>query len=311
LRFDFSAINASLDLAKANQNLIVSLNSSFKKFYVTYATYLGEDVTSLCENIDRDQPNISLENCARLVQCALSRDEQLADVRGIYLLIDEYDAFTNHYLEPPNAAEPHKTTWENTEVERTFTSFWSMVKILCSQDIRKVFITGISPLSLSSFGSAFNVARNMSFHQRLAGLCGLTSSDLKDVLKETCEDSETDKHNEINKHLSEMTKSFNGYHFCRYRTVETVYNTETCLAYLQSMVDGGEPEAEDPENSEVSELFLEKFATSAPLITDLEKALQCDEKGDFVPLKYDQLKFRFTLRDLVCQYLGLRPPRLR
>ena len=46
----------------------------------------------------------------------------------------------------------------------------------------------------------------------------------------------SDKHNE---HLSKMTKSFNGYHFCRNKKVETVYNTETCLAYLQSVVDGG------------------------------------------------------------------------
>src|SRR5436305_7876138 len=73
-----------------------------------------------------------------------------------------------------------------------------MVKLLCSQEIRKVFITGISPLSLSGVGSAFNVARNLSFHQDLAGLCGLTSSDLQAVLKVIGQDQ---------KHLSEMTKS--------------------------------------------------------------------------------------------------------
>ena len=112
-----------------------------------------------------------------------------------------------------------------------------MVKLLCSQEIRKVFITGISPLSLSGIGSAFNVARNLSFHQDLAGLCGLTSSDLEAALKEIGEDD---------KHLSEMTKCFNGYHFCSMKRVETFYNTETCLAYLQSVVDGGDEETRDP-----------------------------------------------------------------
>ena len=53
--------------------------------------------------------------------------------------------------------------------------------------------------------------------------------------------------------FQKMTKSFNGYHFCRYKTVGTVYNPETCLAYLQSIVDGGKLEAENPRNSEVSE----------------------------------------------------------
>jgi Predicted AAA-ATPase len=239
LRFDFSTIQASPDLAEANENLIVALNSSFQKFYKTYAAYLGEDFTSLCGNIDSKRPSESLRNCNELVQAALSREEdneELDDVRGIYLLVDEYDAFTNNYLETPNMAEPHKTTLDSTAVEYTFRSFWSTVKSLCSQKIERVFITGISPLSLSGIGSGFNVARNLSFHPHLAGLCGLTSSDLETVLEEICKD---DKHD---KHLSEMTKSFNGYHFCRNKTVETVYNTETCLAYLQSIVDGGDLE---------------------------------------------------------------------
>ena len=57
---------------------------------------------------------------------------------------------------------------------------------------------------------------------------------------------------------------------------------------------------ETPPNSEVAENFLEKFATSASVIANFEKALGCDKKGDFVPLEYDRLKYEFTLRDLVC-----------
>jgi hypothetical protein len=314
LKFDFSSILASPDLAEANKNLIVALNSSFRKFYKTYATYLGEDFTSLCGNIDSKRPSESLYNCNELVQDALSREEdneELDGVQGIYLLVDEYDAFTNNYLEAPNTTKPHKTTWDGTAVERTFSSFWNMVKLLCTQKIRKVFITGISPLSLSGLGSAFNVVRNLSFHQKLAGLCGLTSSDLEAALKEIGEDDKHDKHDKNdeddkpdkpNKYLSEMTKYFNGYHFCAIKRVETVYNTETCLAYLQSIVDGGDRQTKNPPNSEVAEKFLEKFATSASVITDFEKALQCDENGDFVFLEYDydELKYEFTLRDLVC-----------
>jgi hypothetical protein len=48
LRFDFSTIQASPDLAEANRSLIVALNFSFRKFYETYARYLGEDFTLLC-----------------------------------------------------------------------------------------------------------------------------------------------------------------------------------------------------------------------------------------------------------------------
>ena len=301
LKFNFSPIPASLDLEKANRNLTVSLNHSIEKFYETYATYLGDDVTSLCGNIDSERPDISLQRCSELVQRALSRarkekdkkekDKHLADVQGIYLLVDEYDAFTNNYLDPPNTVEPHKTTLDDSPVEETFRSFWCTVKLLFTEGIEKIFITGISPLSLSGLGSAFNIARNLSFHQDLAGLCGLTSSDLEAALKAIGKDD---------KHLSEMTKCFNGFHFCRDERVETVYNTETCLAYLQSVVDRGYVETKNPPNSEVSSKFLKKFATSASAIADFEKALECDKNGDFVPLEYDQFEDEITLRDLVC-----------
>jgi len=304
LRFDFSTIQASPDLAEANRNLIVALNSSFRNFYQTYATYLDEDVTSLYGNIDRQSPSESLRNCNLLVQNALSLareedNEQLAGVQGIYLLVDEYDAFTNNYLEPPNIVEP-QTTWDRTAVGSTFKSFWAMVKSLSSEGIQRVFITGISPLSLSGLSSGFNVARNLSFHQDLAGLCGLTSLDLISVLNEIYKHDKPDKPDNPDKHLQEMTKSFNGFHFCMHKTVETVYNTETCLAYLQSIVDGSKQETKNPPNSEVAEQFLQRFATSAPVLTDLEKALQCDQNGDFLPLEYDELKQELTLRDLVC-----------
>jgi hypothetical protein len=296
LRFDFSAIHCRLDLTKANENLIVALNSSLREFYWTYATYLGEDFTSLCRNIDSERPSESLLRCNGLVEDALSRKEdsgELNGVQGIYLLVDEYDAFTNNYLETPDSTKPHKIAWDDTEVGFTFRFFWSTVKLLCSERIKRVFITGISPLSLSGTSSAFNVARNLSFHPRLAGLCGLTSSDLEKALEEIC------KHDKHDKHLSEMTKFFNGYHFCRNKKVETVYNTETCLAYLQSIINGGDLRTRNPTNSEVAEEFLQKFATSASTITDFEKALQCDKNDNFVPLGYELLKEEFTLRDLV------------
>jgi len=38
-------------------------------------------------------------------------------------------------------------------------------------------------LLLTNIGSAFNVSRNLSFDKSLAGLCGLTHSELENVLK--------------------------------------------------------------------------------------------------------------------------------
>jgi Predicted AAA-ATPase len=294
LRFDFSRTGVPLDLEKANQGLIMSLNSSIKAFYHTYAAYLGRDAADLCREIKSESPNVSLRNCSRLVEKALreQKNEELAGVKGIYLLVDEYDAFPNNYLDSSSTIESRKTAWEGSGVERTFRSFWSMAKSLGYETIKRAFITGVSPLSLSSFGGGFNVTRNLSFDEDVAGLCGLKYSDLKRALEEI------DKHDKHDKHLSVMTKFFSGYHFSKYKTVETVYNTETCLAYLQSVVERKPPQI--PQNSEVSEIFLRRFVTSAPVIADLGKAVEYDEKGNFTPLAYYELEQEVTFADLVC-----------
>ncbi len=304
LTFDFSEIRSNPDLTEANKTLVVFLNSCIETFYETYAAYLGES----CGNINSEEPNVSLRKCVQLVQHAIEHDERLDGIKGIYVLVDEYDSFPNKYLEPPNlggakATEGPKISWENTAVEGTFTSFWATIKALCAKDfIQRIFITGISPLSLSSLGSAFNISRNLSFHRDLSGLCGLTYADLKDALKGIYEDPKDNDN-----FLSEMTKSFNGFHFCKDQRVGTVYNTETCLAYLQCRIEGVKPETIDPENSEVSELFLRRFAAAAPLISDFEEVLKRDDKGDFKTLKYQRFKSEFTLRDLVCYHLILAP----
>jgi hypothetical protein len=56
----------------------------------------------------------------------------------------------------------------------------------------------------------------------------------------------------------------------------------------------------DPENSEVSEQFLRRFAASAVAVTDIQDALTCDEEGNFNLLEYGGLKQNFKL---VCSLL--------
>jgi hypothetical protein len=120
---------------------------------------------------------------------------------------------------------------------------------------QKSFHYGYLAALLIRISSAFNVAINLSFHWCLAGLCGLTSSDLGKALEEICKDDgrgEDDERDERDERLSEMTEFFNGYHFCRNKKVETVYNTETCLAYLQSIIDGGDLRTKNPSKPDIS-----------------------------------------------------------
>jgi len=296
LKFDFSEVRPNPNLTEANETLIKFLNSSLEKFYGTYAAYLGRNFADLCQKIDSKEPNISLRWCAQSVQDAIKHDGRLAGIEGIYMLVDEYDAFANHYLELQQTTREPKIDWDGTAVGFTFKSFWSTVKSLSGDGlIQRIFITGISTLSLSNVGSGFNILSNVSFNAALSDLCGLTDSDVESALKNIDMDPV-----ERNSSDFEMMLHFNGYHFCNTKQVTSVFCTETCLAYFHRLIQKEVPDLEDPPNSEISEDFLRIFASSAPAIADFEKASKCGIDGVFVPIEYKNFKAQLTLRDLVC-----------
>jgi hypothetical protein len=288
LKFDFSLGDRSSNVEEAGQFLKDSINQSLETFYETYSTYLGEGANKLCKSLIPEKPICNLTRCVRLVQKVLkSGNEQLTGVQGIYLLVDEYDTFTNEFLELNNSA------YDGGAVEEVFKSFWRAIKSLLSPNgIQRVFVTGIAPLSLADLGSGFNVATNVSSDEDMAGLCGLTRADIEASLEALCG---SDAHK---KHLQAMTTYLNGYHFCNQKTLEPIYNTETCLAYLQRLKQGKIPEARAPANSEVSQQFLRRISASPSALEDFETGLRRDERGDFVPFAYDTLKQDFTLTDL-------------
>ena len=149
-------------------------------------------------------------------------------------------------------------------------------------------------MSFTNIGSAFHVSKNLSFHKSLAGLCGLTRSELESVLKKAHPSPQA-----CDRHLKEMATSFSGYHFCRDQGADTVYNTETCLEYFQDLVEGNTPSLGDPQNSEISTSFLKRFALSSPVIADLQQAIEDDADGSFKSISYSEFKSQFTLEDLV------------
>ncbi|RPB01585.1 hypothetical protein L873DRAFT_634150 [Choiromyces venosus 120613-1] len=254
LKFNFSAVNRTRDLNKAAQGLAVSIIRNLKGFYGDYYSYLGESLGQLIsERIDQGDAINSLANLVQLVNRTLwevknggDKKHPLANVKGvshayilhvpgqgwhadhlkIYLLADEYDAFSNEYIDPHNS-QP----WAESDASSLVKDFWATVKdnVGLPYGIQKCFITGISPLSLADNTSGFNIAVNMSFKKEVAGLCGLSRADVEGALERICK-SKAD----VERHLDRLTRYANGYHFCRYEKSEPVFNTDTSLEYLQA-----------------------------------------------------------------------------
>ena len=127
--------------------------------------------------------------------------------------------------------DPHDLRpWSDAEPFGVLKSFWATVKASGSSkySIRKVYITGVTPLLLSDLVSGANNQDNISFSPRISTICGVTRSDVLGALRVLCNNKE-----EVQKHLQELEHHANGYHFCQQRSVDPVFNTQTALSYLQ------------------------------------------------------------------------------
>lgn len=94
----------------------------------------------------------------------------------------------------------------------------------------KVFITGVLPISLQDATSGFNIARNVSEEKILSGLCGLSYEEVFEALQlpGMCLSDE-----DLKMHFNTIVYYYNGYHFVQSTEASTVFNTNSCLEYLQ------------------------------------------------------------------------------
>ncbi|KAG0636846.1 hypothetical protein HOY80DRAFT_1024181 [Tuber brumale] len=297
LKFDFSTVGPSVDTYQGARELANAINRSLRQFYRENHGFFGLSATQLiAENVDRQSPIDGLMSLVGLV-------DFIVEETRIYLLVDEYDAFSNQYMDPYS-----KTDWAQTPVAMLMKTFWATVKSLTGLDhgIRKCFITGVSPLPLVSITSGFNIAVNVSFDEDFTGLCGLSLADVKDSLERVC-DQKTDP---VEEHLNTLTKFANGYHFCNYKVVEPVFNTNTCLEYFQAVLSRRPSTIANPPNSEVSEVFLKTCASSPAAIGAMESALtppphsSLDSRPHRNRLPYARLVNHFSLTDLRCDLLN-------
>jgi len=231
LEFDFSCITRPSNLDESAEFLAEEISIGLSRFKSHYADYLGPSFASATSAFNEKNPAGNLRRLIEAVDVELqgihARGEEkhaLWNVQGIYLLADEYDAYANEYM------DPHDTRpWTDTKPSQVLKAFWSTVKAgrKSSYAIKKVYITGVTPLLLSDIISGAD-HDNVSFNPEFSTICGLTRSDVLGALKVICNNEE-----EVQTHLRELAHHANGYHFCQQRRVEPVFNTQTALSYLQ------------------------------------------------------------------------------
>jgi hypothetical protein len=99
----------------------------------------------------------------------------------LYLFIDEYDNFANTILTTQGQAAYH----ELTHGAGFFRYFFNLLKGATSgqmSGLTRLFITGVSPVTMDDVTSGFNIGRNLSLMPHLNTLLGFTEAETRALL---------------------------------------------------------------------------------------------------------------------------------
>ncbi|MCK4261433.1 MAG: AAA family ATPase, partial [Halanaerobiales bacterium] len=151
----------------------------------------------------------------------------------IYLLIDEYDHFANELL------SFQTEVFEETISKTGFVRKWYEVIKIGTQNgiIDRMFVTGVSPVTLDSLTSGFNIAKNKTRDRNLNEMMGFTEEEVENICLEVLKSLD---HKKI---IPELKKYYNGYLFSEYAQ-KRIFNSDMVLYYLSEYLINNLPPAD-------------------------------------------------------------------
>lgn len=98
----------------------------------------------------------------------------------IYILIDEYDNFTNTILAESGMAAYQELCHGDGFFKQFFTVLKAMTTSL-DAPVKRIFITGVSPVTMDDVTSGFNIGTNLSMRPAFADFTGFRHDDLQAI----------------------------------------------------------------------------------------------------------------------------------
>ena len=157
----------------------------------------------------------------------------------LYVIIDEYDNFANTVLAYHGAEAYHSFTHGGG----FYRNFFATLKSGAGRSgggLERLFITGVSPITMDDVTSGFNIGKNISLHPDFNEMVGFTEAEVRRLV-ETYRDLGV-FNQEVATAMGTMGQWYNGYRFAR--TADTdLYNSDMVLYYLDNSI----PNREVPE----------------------------------------------------------------
>ena len=150
----------------------------------------------------------------------------------LYVLIDEYDNFANTVL-AHHGAQAYE---DFTHGGGFFRSFFATLKGGAERSgggIERLFITGVSPVTMDDVTSGFNIGKNISLHPDFNEMVGFTEAEVRRLVETYRDHGVFDQ--DVDTAMGIMGEWYNGYRFARQAQTD-LYHSDMVLYYLDESI---------------------------------------------------------------------------
>lgn len=151
----------------------------------------------------------------------------------LYLIIDEYDNFTNIVLNEKGEEVYHAITHASGFYRDVFKKFKGMFE--------RIFMTGVSPVTLDDLTSGFNIGWHLSMNSKFDKMLGFSTEDVRAMLLYYKEVGMLPAESYVEAMLTEMKPWYDNYCFAKecLKQEARVFNCDMVLYYIRQYMDSG------------------------------------------------------------------------
>lgn len=220
LTLDFSQVGGDIEHLEENFNSYCSF--CFDSFMRRYKEYYGEKVAEqvYAETQSHNKLAIIQKNAAE---------------KGypLYLIIDEYDNFTNTVLNELGEEVYHAMTHASGFYRDYFKKF--------KGSFDKIFMMGVSPVTLDDVTSGFNIGWNISTKPKFDKMLGFSTEDVREMFTKYREAEKIPADSDVEAMIEEIKPWYDNYCFAEecLKSDVRVFNCDMVLYYLRNYMDYG------------------------------------------------------------------------
>lgn len=224
LFLDFSQITGNIDKLETKFNSYLSIN--LDAFVRQYSEYYQEEMEEILAQEDFEEKMELIFKAAKAHQYHL------------YLIIDEYDNFTNVILNERGEKVYHAITHADGFYRDVFKKF--------KGNFERIFMMGVSPVTLDDVTSGFNIGWNISIKPEFDEMLGFSTTDVVEMFTYYKEHGSIPADSDIDAIVNDMKPWYDNYCFAKQalKKKTRMFNCDMVLYYLRNYMDAGCPPEE-------------------------------------------------------------------